>query len=69
MNQNPPEFWLQSAEQLQQSFASNWTTAMQSVLGALPEQFRPAAGAMPGEMPRLVFAPAKLQELQQQYLQ
>ncbi len=69
MSTTDPEFWRQSMGQAQQSFADNWTTAMQSVLSALPEQFRPASGTMPAALPHMAIAPARLQELQQQYLQ
>ena len=69
MNQNTPEFWLQSAEQLQQSFASNWTTAMQSLQGLVPPQLlQDGLAAAPAALPQISFSPAKLQELQQQYL-
>ena len=63
-----PEFWRQSLGHAQQSFADHWTTAMQSVLGALPEQFRPGAGNATAALPQIAFSPSKLQELQQQYL-
>ena len=68
MSNTDSEFWRQSLGQAQQSFADNWTTAMQSVLGALPEQFRPGAGYAPAALPQIAFSPSKLQELQQQYL-
>ena len=68
MSNTDSEFWRQSLGQAQQSFADNWTTAMQSVLGALPEQFRPGAGNAPAALPQIAFSPSKLQELQQQYL-
>ena len=68
MSNTDSEFWRQSLGQAQQSFADNWTTAMQSVLGALPEQFRPGAGNAPAPLPQIAFSPSKLQELQQQYL-
>ena len=68
MNQNNPEFWRQSAEQLQQTFASNWTTAMQSLQGMVPPQAQGGFAGMPAPLPQIAFSPAKLQEIQQQYL-
>ncbi|MEO6623940.1 MAG: class I poly(R)-hydroxyalkanoic acid synthase [Burkholderiaceae bacterium] len=68
MGHTDAEFWRQSIGQAQQTFADNWTTAMQSVLGALPAQFRPGASNTPAQLPQIAIPPAKLQELQQQYL-
>ena len=69
MNQNLPESWLQSAGQLQQTFASNWTTAMQSLQNLIPPQLmQDGLAAAPAQLPQISFSPAKLQELQQQYL-
>ncbi len=70
MNQNPPEFWLKSAEQLQQTFAGNWTAAMQSLQGLVPPQLlQDGLAVAPTQPPQISFSPVKLQELQQQYLQ
>ena len=69
MNQSPPEYWRQSTEQLQQTFASNWTTAMQSLQGLVAPQLpQDGLAAGPATLPQIAFSPAKLQELQQQYL-
>ena len=69
MNQNPPEFWLKSAEQLQQTFAGNWTAAMQSLQGLVPPQLlQDGLAVAPTQPPQISFSPIKLQELQQQYL-
>ena len=66
MNQNTPEFWRQSAEQLQQAFTENWTRAMQSMQSLVPQQAHD--GGMATKLPKIAFSTAKLQELQQQYL-
>ncbi len=69
MTQNVPDFWAQTAQQLQQSMAESWTKALQSLqsmdLGTL------GAGMPNGNTPPpdIRFAPDKLQALQQQYLQ
>ena len=69
MNQNTPEFWLKSAEQLQQSLAANWTTAMQSLQGLVaPGLLQEGLAATQAEAPQIAFSPAKLQDLQQQYM-
>ncbi len=71
MNQITPEFWRQSAEQLQNTFASNWSSAMQSLQGIVPVQMPAGFAAPPAQMPQMpqiAFSPVKLQELQQQYL-
>ena len=69
MNQNQPESWLQSAEQLQQAFASNWSMAIRSLQSLVPPQLLPDGLApAPAQLPQIAFSPAKLQELQQQYL-
>ncbi len=66
-----PEFWAQSAEQFQKSFADSWASAMQSFQTLAPQGFGSGglgqgAGAA---APQIKFAPEKLAELQQQYLQ
>ena len=69
MNQMTPENWLQSAEQLQQTIANNWTTVTQSLQALVPPPMRmDGMSVAPTQMPQISFAPAKLQELQQQYL-
>ena len=69
MNQMTPENWLQSAEQLKQTIANNWTTVTQSLQALVPPPMRmDGMSVAPTQMPQISFAPAKLQELQQQYL-
>ncbi len=69
VTQNAPDFLTQAAQQFQQSMTENWSKAVQSLqsmdLGALGSAL-PAAGA---KKPEIHFAPEKLQELQQKYLQ
>ena len=68
MNPNPSDFWSQTAGQLQQSFAANWTTALQalqSVVPMTPQGLMPASAA---PLSSIRFSPDKLQELQQQYV-
>ena len=70
MNRNTPEFWLKSAEQLQQSLSTNWTTAMQSLQNLVPPGLmQDGLVATQVQTPQIAFSPARLQELQQQYLQ
>jgi polyhydroxyalkanoate synthase subunit PhaC len=67
---NPsPEFWAQAAQQFQQSMGDSWSKAVQSFKGL---DLGSAAAALPGasgSAPEIQFAPDKLQELQQQYMQ
>ena len=69
MTQNVPEIWTQAAQQFQQSMTENWAKVVQSLqnmdIGALGAGM-PGAGA---KQPEIRFSPAKLQALQQQYLQ
>ncbi|MCZ4315093.1 class I poly(R)-hydroxyalkanoic acid synthase [Comamonadaceae bacterium G21597-S1] len=69
MKQDNTGLWSQSAEQLQQQMASGWTGAMQALQNLMP----PLQAGLPtlpqAAAPKLQFSPAKLQELQQQYLQ
>jgi polyhydroxyalkanoate synthase len=68
VTQNVPDFLTQAAQQFQQSMTENWSKAVQSLqsmdLGAIGSGM-PGAGA---KKPDIRFAPEKLQELQQQYL-
>ena len=68
MNHQSPEFWAQSAEQIQKSFGESWAKALQSFqqldLGSMGAGL---AGAV-HEQPQVKFSQDKLQELQQQYL-
>ncbi|MBK7314356.1 MAG: class I poly(R)-hydroxyalkanoic acid synthase [Burkholderiales bacterium] len=69
VTQNVPEIWTQAAQQFQQSMTENWAKVVQSLqnmdIGALGAGM-PGAGA---KQPEIRFSPAKLQALQQQYLQ
>ncbi len=67
MTQESPEFWAQSAQQLQASFTESWTKTFQSFQNmdmgsATIENAAPAAA-----QPSVTFSPEKMQELQQQY--
>ncbi len=65
MKDDIQQAWSDSAKQLQQGMVENWTRAMQS-LQQLAQAAKPdAVGA---GVPKIEFSPAKLQELQQQYL-
>lgn len=66
MNQTTPEFWRQSAEQMQQTLAGGWASVMQSMQNPGPSQADQAAAG--GGLPTFSFSPAKLQQVQQQYL-
>jgi polyhydroxyalkanoate synthase len=63
--QDSAEYWAGAAQQFQQNLIQNWTQAMQSFqgleLGSLPALAN-------SDVPALSFEPAKLQEVQQQYL-
>ena len=68
MDTTQPEYWRQTAQQMQQTFADNWTTAMQALQAAAGNA--PSSG-VPGDvaaMPKITLEPEKLQTLQQQYL-
>ena len=73
MQQNSPDIWGQTAQQFQQTLTESWSKAMQSfqgmgagVGGVGGFGAGPAVAAAP--TPQISFSPAKLQELQQQYL-
>ncbi len=55
--------WAATARQFQQDLGASWTKAMQSFGGLAT-----GAGAAPGSMPQLSFAPDKLWSLQQAYV-
>lgn len=69
MTQDNSDIWSQSAAQLQQQLESGWTGAMQ----ALQNMMAPMHSGLPAVpdvgAPKVHFSPAKLQQLQQQYLQ
>ncbi len=70
MTQDNSDFWRQSAQQMQENMASTWAGAMQAMQNLMP----PIQAGLPG-LPDMAppsplhFSPAKLQQLQQQYLQ
>ncbi len=68
MNTTQPEFWSQTAQQMQQAFTDNWTTAMQALQTAAGNA--PYAGTTGdgSTLPKFTLQPEKLQDLQQQYL-
>ena len=67
MNPHTPDFWTQSAQQFQQSFADGLAKAMQAFQGMNTGMGLPgAAGA--ASAPQISFAPEKLQTLQQTYM-
>lgn len=62
---NQPDLWAHAAEQFQASLSDSWAKAL-----ATFSAFAPAGTAVPvTPPPNLRFAPEKLQELQQRYLQ
>lgn len=63
MNQESPEFWAQAAQQFQQTFSDNWNKTMQSFQGLDLGGAGASAATTPVTLP-----PARLQELQQQYV-
>ena len=74
MNQHTPEFWAQSAQEiqqnLQQSFSDSWKKALQSFQGLdMTAMTGMGAAGNPSAPPALKFSPDKLQALQQQYTQ
>ena len=77
MNQHTPEFWAQSAQDLQKSFMDSWAHALQAFqtvdLGPLRKTAEQALGATgfagTAGQPQLKLSPEKLQALQQQYVQ
>ena len=69
MKENSTEFWRQSAEQMQQTWAGNWAQALQALQHLVPVPIQSAAPPESASVPVLKFSPAKLQQLQQQYMQ
>jgi polyhydroxyalkanoate synthase len=68
MTQDNTDFWRQSAEQIQQNMTSNWAGAMQALQNLMPPMQAGTPKVPDGMAPTLNFSPAKLQQLQQQYL-
>jgi polyhydroxyalkanoate synthase len=70
MNAEPTEIWAQAAEKFQQSMAESWKNAFQSFQNMDLGGLQPDGAAMaklPGA-PKVQLSPARLQELQQQYM-
>ncbi|MEO7938460.1 MAG: class I poly(R)-hydroxyalkanoic acid synthase [Burkholderiaceae bacterium] len=69
MTQDNTEIWGQSAAQLQQQMVQGWTGAMQALQKLMPPQQAgmPAVPELPAS--QLNFSPAKLQQVQRQYLE
>ncbi|WP_342617756.1 class I poly(R)-hydroxyalkanoic acid synthase [Rhodoferax sp. GW822-FHT02A01] len=69
MGQNNPDFLNEATQQFQQALTQGWTQALEAFkkvdVGAT--NGLPGLGAMPGKLPKIHFAPEKMQELQQQY--
>jgi polyhydroxyalkanoate synthase len=68
MTQDNTDFWRQSAEQIQQNMTNNWAGAMQALQNLMPPMQAGTPKVPDGMAPTLNFSPAKLQQLQQQYL-
>ncbi len=68
MTQENTEFWRQSAQEMQQAMAGNWTGAMQALQKFMPPMQAGLPTAPEFAAPNINFSPAKLQQLQQQYL-
>ena len=67
--QTPNDFWTQASQQFQQSMSESWGKAIQSFQTM---DIGSAGASMPSmgkKLPEIHFAPEKLQELQQQYMQ
>ncbi len=62
---NSESDWAQAAQQFQQTFAANWSQALQSLQGMNPAGLA-AEGSVP---PPPTLSPVKLQEIQKQYVQ
>ncbi len=69
MTQDDTNMWGPSAAQLQQQMLQGWTGAMQALQNLMPplQAGAPAVPDMPAS--KLAFSPAKLQQVQQQYVQ
>lgn len=67
MTQDVPQFWTQSAQQLQQTLSDGWTKAFQSFQNMDLGGAATGLGG-PAHSPKISFAQDKLKELQQAYL-
>ena len=68
MTPDSPEFWAQSAQELQENLKSGWAKAFQSFQNMDLGASGAGLAAPSTQPPNISFAPEKLQELQQQYL-
>ena len=68
MDPSNPDFWRQSAQHLQQTFADNWSTAMHALQGLGGHVPASALPSVPASMPEIKLSPQKVQLLQQDYL-
>ena len=68
MTQDSPDFWPQSAQQLQQSLGEGLTQVFQSFQNMDLGGVGAGLAAPAVKPPQISFSPEKLQELQQQYL-
>jgi polyhydroxyalkanoate synthase len=68
MTQDSPEFWAQSAQQLQQSLSESWSKAFQSFQNMDLGTAGAGVVAPASAPPQISFSPEKLKELQQQYM-
>ena len=68
MDTTQTEYWRQTAQQMQQTFSDNWTTAMQALQAAVGNAPAPGVPGAVSAMPKIMLEPEKLQALQQQYL-
>jgi polyhydroxyalkanoate synthase len=67
--QTPNDFWTQASEQFQQSMSESWGKAIQSFQNIDMGGAGSGISSMGKKLPEIHFAPEKLQELQQQYMQ
>ncbi len=68
MTPDSPEFWAQSAQELQENLKEGWAKAFQSFQNMDLGASGAGLTAPTAPPPKISFAPEKLQELQQQYL-
>ncbi len=68
MTPDSPEFWAQSAQELQENMKEGWAKAFHSFQNMDLGASGAALTAPTAQAPKISFAPEKLQELQQQYL-
>ncbi len=69
MTQDSPDFWTQSAQQIQQNVGQSWINAFKAFQNMDIGGGHPGAAPPVDLPPAIAFSPEKLQQLQQQYLQ